>query len=538
MNSLTIILITAVIFIVAYKIYGSFIENIWQVDPSRPTPAFSKQDGVDYVPAKNWLVLFGHHFSSIAGAGPIIGPVIACMLWGWLPALLWVVFGSIFLGGIHDFGSLIISVREEGMTIGDIASKSISHKAKLILSIFTWLALLLVIAVFAYLGASTFVTQPEVVLPSLGVIPVAILVGLALYKFHFNSIATTIAGLAAMTGLVVAGKFFPITLPGDGTTVWLVILLIYCFFASTAPVHILLQPRDYLSSFLLVGGILISIAGIVVSHPNMNAPAFIGNASPIGFLWPMMFITVACGANSGFHSLIASGTTSKQLANERDAKKIGFGSMLLEGFLAVLVIVLVVGGFSATEFSAHIAAKTNPVNIYGFGFGNVTAPILSSWGTFIALTVLNIFILTTLDSATRITRYITEELFHLKNRYLTTVIVIVLGGWLAMGRDSANHPLWQKIWPAFGASNQLVAALALLVISCWLLNKNKPTRYALIPAGFMLATSLTALVFQICDYVKTKEYPLILISSVLIIAALFLTKEVWATFRKKLRTAP
>lgn len=534
MNSLFIISIVAVIFIVAYRFYAGKIEDIWQIDPSRETPAVTKYDGVDYVPSKNWLVLFGHHFASIAGAGPIIGPVLAVCFWGWLPAMIWVVFGSIFLGGIHDFGSLMISVREEGATIGDIAAKSISYKAKLILSIFVWLALILVIAVFAYLGANTFVSQPKVVLPSFGIIPVAVLVGLALYKFQWNPAVVTITGLAALGALIFTGERFPIMLGGNPQATWIIILLVYCFFASILPVNFLLQPRDYLSSFLLIGGIILALSGIFVSHPNMNSPAFIATKSSLGYIWPMMFITIACGANSGFHSLIASGTTSKQLSNECYAKRIGFGSMLVEGFLATIVIILIAGGFSLTEFHHHISIKTSPINMYGLSFGKMTSPILGHWGIFIALTILNVFILTTLDSATRITRYITEELFGIKSRWFSTALVVGLAGWLALGKDTANNPLWQKIWPAFGASNQLVAALALLVISCWLLSKNKPTRYSLIPAIFMLGTSLTALVFQIREYLKNREFVLIVISSVLFISALYLAWEVFLTFKRKM----
>lgn len=533
MNSVVVILIVMVAFGTAYRFYATKMEAVWAVDPSRQTPAHTRYDGVDYVPSRNWLVLFGHHFSSIAGAGPIIGPIIACTLWGWVPALLWVVFGSIFLGGIHDFGSLMVSVREDGMTIGDIAAKSISYKAKLILSVFTWLALILVIAVFAHLGAKTFVTQPEIVLPSFGIIPIAVFVGIALYRLKYNSTAVTIVGLLALGALIVVGKFYPVILHvKDSQTIWILALLVYCFFASVLPVNYLLQPRDYLSSFLLMGGIVLALAGILISHPTMNAPAFLGNRSSAGFLWPMMFITVACGANSGFHALIASGTTSKQLSNECHAKRIAFGGMLTEGFVAVIVIVLLAGGFTLQEFHQHIADKTNPVDLYGMGFGNVTAPLLGKWGQFAALTILNVFILTTLDTATRITRYITEELFKVKNRYVSTAAVIVLGAWLALGKDSANNPLWQKIWPAFGASNQLVAALALMVISCWLLSKGKPARYSVIPAIFMLLTSLTALCFQTIQYVHKGEFVLAAISVALIGAALYLANEVTTAFRK------
>ena len=531
-NTVFVLIIAAVVFWLGYRFYAVKIESIWGVDPKRPTPAVAQFDGVDYVPAKNWLVLFGHHFSSIAGAGPIVGPILACCLWGWLPAMLWVVFGSIFLGGIHDFGSLMISVREEGVSIGDIAAKSISGKAKLILSIFTWLALILVIAVFAYLCADTFATQPKIVLPSLGLIPIAMIVGLALYRFKLNSSVVTVLGLLSLGALIALGEFFPIVVGGDSRMIWILVLLVYCFFASTLPVNLLLQPRDYLSSFLLFGGIALGVIGIFISHPNMNSSAFTTFKSPMGYLWPMMFITVACGANSGFHSLIASGTTSKQLANERDAKKITFGGMLLEGFLAATVIIILVGGLSSSDLSMHVAKKTSPVSLYGLSFGNITSPIVGKWGSFFALLLLNAFILTTLDTATRITRYITEELFGVKNRYVSTFIVVILGGWLALGKDSAHNPLWQKIWPAFGASNQLVAALALLVISCWLLSKGKPTLYSLIPAFFMLSTSLTALILQIGAYLKSREYVLMITSFVLVCSALFLVKEVWLTFKK------
>ncbi len=535
-NAFYLMLAVILTFILAYRSYIRKIENIWQIDPERPTPAATRFDGVDFLPAKNWLVLFGHHFSSIAGAGPIIGPVIACYLWGWGPSLLWVVLGSIFLGCIHDFGSLIISVREEGITIGEIASRSISRKAKLILSVFTWLALILVIAVFAYLGAKTLVTQPEIVVPSLGIIPLAVLVGLGLYRFKWPATPVTAAGLVLLAGLIITGKSFPVKLPGDSQTAWIIVLFVYCFFASITPVNILLQPRDYLSSFLLFGGLLVGMTGIAVNQPVMPASnAFIRFDSPVGLLWPMMFITIACGANSGFHCLISSGTTSRQLPNERFAKRIGAGGMLMEGLLAAMVIVIVIGGFSMDAFHAHISGKTDPVTIYGTGFGNITRSFLGPWGMFFALTILNVFILTTLDSATRITRYISEELFRIKNRYLATLIVIVFSAFLALGKDSTNVPLWQKIWPAFGASNQLVAALALLVITSWLLSKDKPVRYALFPALFMLVTSLTALIFQLTAYWKHREYTLIVISLILVLSALVLAGEVIRAFRKKFR---
>jgi len=533
MNSIILLIIAAVAFMVGYRVYGKKVEHIWQINPQRTPPSKSRYDGHDYIPASNWVVLFGHHFASIAGAGPIIGPAIAVCYWGWGPTALWIILGSIFIGGIHDFGALIISVREDGKSIADISEDAISRRAKLIFSIFTWLALILVIAVFAYLGANTFVTQPEIVLPSFGIIPIAILVGLALYKLKGNSILITVLALMGVAALIFYGSKIPIVI-FNTQAAWIIVLLFYSFIASVLPVNLLLQPRDYLSSFLLVFGIILGVVGVVISHPPLHGEPFLANKTSLGWLWPMMFITVACGANSGFHSLVSSGTTSKQLANEKHAKGIGYGGMIMEGFLAIIVVICVVGGLNSLELKQHIIAKTSPVNLFGVGFGNLTAPFLGRWGMFAALTILNIFILTTLDTATRITRYITEELFGIKNRFMATGLCVLMAGILALGRDTAHNPLWQKIWPAFGASNQLVAALALLVITSWLLSKNRPTLYTLLPALFMLITSLSALVWQMTSYIHKGEYLLIIISLILFASALVMTYEVIMKFKKSL----
>ncbi|MEI6632136.1 MAG: carbon starvation CstA family protein, partial [bacterium] len=260
MNSLFIVFISGGLFFWGYKFFAGRLQNLWSVDPKRSTPAFSKYDSIDYIPAKNWLVLFGHHFSSIAGAGPIIGPVFAVMLWGWLPALLWVVFGTIFIGGVHDFGSLATSVREGGLSVADISQHVISRRAKILFSSFVWLTLILVIAVFAYLCADTFVKEPKIVLPSLGLIPVAIVVGYFLYNIRVNSVLTTVFGLVALTALILLGNILPIN---ANLTVWLIILFAYCYFASVLPVNILLQPRDYLSSFLLFFGVGVGYAELL-----------------------------------------------------------------------------------------------------------------------------------------------------------------------------------------------------------------------------------------------------------------------------------
>ena len=536
MNAFVLILGVFIIFVLAYRIYGKILGSLWDVDGKRPTPALTQTDGVDYIPAKNILVLFGHHFSSIAGAGPIVGPIMACLIWGWAPALAWVVLGSIFLGSIHDYGSLMISIREKGSSVGDIASSVISRKAKLIFSIFLWLTLILIVAVFAYLAADTFSEQGEIVIPSLGLIPIAMGVGVALYRLKYPLVPVTILGLSALAGLVFLGNILPINLPGQERNFWIITLLIYCFFASVLPVNYLLQPRDYLSSFLLFAGITLGVVGIFVTQPMTKTPAFISADSAQGFLWPMMFITVACGAISGFHSLISSGTTSKQIANENDAKKIGFGGMLMEGFLATLVIAIFASGFSLAEFYAHRTINTNPITLFGEGFGHATKSFLGPWGNFIALFILNAFILTTLDSATRIARYITEEIAPIKNRFLSTLTVVVLAGALALAKDTTHLPLWKKIWPIFGASNQLVGALALIVVTCWLLQRKKTGFfYALIPAIFMLITSLTALAIKLPAHWRNQEFLLVFISTILIISALMLLTEVFTIFNQRRR---
>lgn len=517
MNSLIIAFIALIAFFWAYKFYTKALNNLWHVDPKRPTPAFSKFDSVDYVPAKNWLVLFGHHFASIAGAGPIIGPIIAVMLWGWLPALLWVILGTIFIGGIHDYGSLITSVREGGSSISEIAQHVISKRARVLFSVFVWLALVLVIAVFAYLCADTFIKEPKIVLPSLGLIPVAMIVGYLMYNLRVNITLTTIFGLVSLVGLIFLGNIFPIS---AGITVWVVVLLVYCYFASVMPVNILLQPRDYLSSFLLFFGMGAGYIGLILSRPVIQMPYYHKFASGEGYLWPALFVTVACGAVSGFHALIASGTTSKQIASERQVKRIGYGAMIAEALVAVLAIITVAILFGPKDDLSLAMKQAGPIGLFGKGFGFITRGILGEYGPFIAITILNAFILTTLDTATRISRYLTGELFQIKNRYFSTLIIIVLSGALALSGK------WSRIWPVFGASNQLVAALALFVLTCWLLSRNKTMHFTFWPAVFMLITTVAALILQLVKYVTNRDIVLILVTICLLVLSGFLVGEV------------
>ncbi len=481
------------IFSAGYCIYGKRVADIVGIEPARPTPAFTRSDKVDFVPAKNWSILFGHHFASIAGAGPIVGPVIAYMWWGWFGALLWIVLGCIFFGAVHDFLSLIISVREDGLSIGSVAEKYISPRAGKVLLIFLWCALVIVIAVFATLCARSFVAQPQVVLPSLGLIPLAILLGFMFYSRKIPVFPATLLGLIILAALVMAGNFFPVTLKvADPFLIWMAVLFVYAFFASILPVQILLQPRDYLASFLLFFGIAVSVLGLLTRPLPMKGAHFFSFFSPgHGPMFPLMFITVACGAISGFHALVSSGTTSKQLASENQARRIGYGSMITEGVLAVIAL------FSVAFGLRKIPSGITPVEVFSLGFGKAVY-FLGDYAQVIAVVILNAFILTTLDTATRITRFLTQELTGVSSKWLATALVVAVGAYLGISGQ------WQNLWPMFGASNQLVAALALVVASAWLISHKKNYKIALIPAVVMLIITMAALVFNFFLFLQSE----------------------------------
>jgi len=527
-NSILIVIASAVLFLFGYVFYSKKIEALMKIDPKRKTPAYRKYDGVDYVPAKHWSVLFGHHFASIAGAAPIIGPIIAVSIWGWMPALIWVVLGTIFIGGIHDFSSLIISTRHNGTSIADIAKDAISKNAKIIFLIFLWLTLILIISVFVHICAKTFIIKPEIVVPSLGLIPIAVLVGVLLYNLKLHQPTVTILGLILLAGSMFLGKLYPITLGGNALQTWSVILLSYAFVASVAPVNILLQPRDYLASFLLLFGIAFGYAGILLTRPDITFPAYIGwTGTKDLMLWPILFVTVACGAISGFHSVVASGTTSKQLTSEADARKIGYGAMLAEGILAVMAILVIAAAFSDKNVLQEVVQKgAGPVGAFGMGYNEVTKRFLGAFGGVFAIMILNAFILTTLDTATRIGRYLTQELFKIKNRFAATIIVVSLAGWLGLSGE------WNEIWPIFGSANQLIAALTLIVITSWFLSRRKAVIYTLVPMVFMLATASAALILKIIEYTKTGNNLLLIVAIVLLALAGFVLFEAVLAIRK------
>ncbi|MCD6422634.1 MAG: carbon starvation protein A [Elusimicrobia bacterium] len=499
MNSLILAVFCLAFFIFGYNFYRRKLTTLWEVSEQNPTPAHKNYDGVDYVPAKNWVILFGHHYASIAGAGPILGPVIACAIWGWFPAVIWIVFGSVFLGGVHDFSALMISLRNEGKSVADISEKVLGKNARIFFSIFVILALILVDAVFAIAAAKTLVKTAQIVIPTFSLIIIAVFTGFMIYKWKVPVPLATIIALVLVLFSLYLGYKNPVGLSVENPLkLWIVIFLVYGGIASLLPANLLLQPRDYLSFYFLFIGLAIGYVGLFFSRPPINAPAFISFSTARGMLWPTMCIIIACGAISGFHSLISSGTTAKQLASEKNAYKIGYGAMIFEGVLAILALISVVAGLKWSGINSYPAmVKTGDwIGTFATGYGNITKPILGTWGAFVAMIILNSFIVTTLDSATRITRYVFQELFGekfkiglFKKSLPTTIVIILIAYWFSTGPQ-------KRIWPMFGASNQLLAGLVLLVVTVWLKIKKKKNLYTAIPAGFMLLTTAFALILE------------------------------------------
>jgi carbon starvation protein len=392
------------------------------------------------------------------------------------------------------------------------------------------MTLILVIAVFVYLCANTLAFEPRIVIPSLGMIVIAVAVGYLIYNLKINNTLVTFLGLGAIIFLITLGNRYPVRLnTANPQLVWGYILLAYCFIASITPIHILLQPRDYLSAYLLAFGVIFGYLGILILRPGISMPFATGLHLKDNAMWPMLFVTVACGAISGFHSLIASGTSSKQIANELHARGIGYGAMLTEAAVAVLAILAVGAGLKNQAALAGFLGKggTGPIGAFGAGYGELTRPILRGIGGFFAIVILNTFILTTLDTATRIGRYLTHELFRITNRYVATFLVVAFSGWLGL---SGN---WSKIWPMFGAANQLVAALALLVITVWLLSRKSNIIYTGIPCVFMLLTAAGALLYKMPKYFRSGDILLGMISLALLALAVYMLSEVFICIKNK-----
>jgi len=499
-----IFLTALLLFILAYRIYGRYLDRTFDVNCSNLTPSHTDYDGVDRVPAKA-PVLMGHHFSSIAGAGPVVGPIIAGIAFGWLPALLWIILGSIFIGGIHDYTSLMASIRHKAKSIGEIAHIHMSPLSYKMFLVFIWLALVYILIVFVDLTSAGFTTSPEVGSSSVFFILLAVAFGFTVNKLGMGIRSASFIFVPLVFVGIYIGHLLPISdgiLPeimGETNRTWNLILLGYCFIASITPVWALLQPRDYLSSFLLYASLLGAFIGIIIGGFDIRYPIFTSWSDiDRGTLFPILFITIACGACSGFHSIVASGTTSKQLNNECDARPIGYGAMLLEGLVAVISLVTVVMLASNNEI-----LKSNPLEIYGNGLGNFLEVVGLPFavGKSFGILAVSTFLLTTLDTSTRLGRYIFEEFFNIKGKRARLMATLAtLGMPLAFNfmvlHDASGNiiPAWQAVWPVFGATNQLLAGLALMVVFVWLSKKGKPTFFVIIPMLFMLVMTIWALI--------------------------------------------
>ncbi len=522
MAALLIILVAIALLVCGYIFYGSWLAKQWGIDPTRKTPAIEMEDGVDYVAAKP-AVLLGHHFSSIAGAGPINGPIQASVF-GWVPVFLWCIIGGIFFGGLQDFGSLFASVRHEGKSVGEIIESSMGTRAKKLFIIFALLVLILVIASFVNVVAGTFFTaeggfgivsnptgNQTTAMISLLFIVLAIIYGLMTNRYGVKTLPATIIGIVGIILAVVIGLNFGFVM---GRVAWIIFIGAYITIASLVPVWILLQPRDYLSSFLLYAMIGLAIIGIILSaftgNVTFQIPAFTGWSTAIGPMFPALFITVACGACSGFHSLISTGTTSKQLANEKEAKPIGYGSMLIEsalGIISLIAVGMVFDKYVAGEFGSPAVAFAAGI---GSMFGAETSAV---YGTIYALLTLavSVFALTSLDTGTRLSRFMFSELFlkdeeetykdatgvrkALAHPLFGTTLMVVIG--CVLGGLQLS-----QIWGLFGAANQLLAGIALMAIAAWLGNVGKNNKMFFIPMIFMLAATLTSLVITIIGKIK------------------------------------
>ena len=518
MNGAVLLAVVTACFAAGYFIYAKRLERKLGVDPSVPTPAHAKRDGIDFVPAHP-AVLFGHHFASIAGAGPIVGPVLAAEF-GWLPTVLWIVFGCIFIGAAHDMTALFLSVRHGGESIGSVIGTVLGKCGKTLFLLFGLSALILVVAEFTRQIAGTFVADPAVATASTLFIGEAILFGLCVNRFKISVLAASLVFVPLMFASVWVGETYPLDLAKAGLspeavrTVWILGLLFYCFCASTCPVWILLQPRDYLNSYLLYAMMLFGFLGVFVAHPALSTDAFagfsaIGRSGATDWLFPFLFVTVACGACSGFHSLVASGTTAKQLDSEKNIRPVAYGGMLLEGVLATVAIVGVAGTYACqADYTAAIKTM-EPVQMFASTIAGfcVKIGIPSRVAESFMLLSVAAFLLTTIDSGTRLARFSWQELVggsqepgaaapapgparrFACNMYVATAVVVGIVAALLLGAVETSR----QLWTIFASANQLLAALTLLTATLWFVRNRKPCLASAIPMAFMFCVSSLAL---------------------------------------------
>ena len=544
-SPVTVTLLALAAYWLAYRFYAAHLgRRLFELDDARPTPAHALRDNTDYVPA-NRYVLFGHQFASITGLSPMLGPAIA-VIWGWLPALLWVVLGAIFVGAVQDFSALAVSIRARGMSLGKVTESLVGQRAKTLFHLLIFFLIALAMGVFVHIVATLFSPDfyPQSVLPTLALMLIAVGMGLAIHRLGWSLRALTAGALGTLLLLVWAGVHHPIVGPSLAQWKWL--LLIYAFAASVLPVWLLLQPRDYTNSLLLYLGVAAMYAGFFLTNPSFAAPAV--NPSPDGApaMFPFAFIVIACGAASGFHALVSSGTSAKQLDREADARFVGYGAMLGESLLGLMAVLACTAGFVSREawfarYESWQTADSLGGNIAAFITG--TTHFLSAVGfsaelASAAVTVLIVsFALTSIDSATRLLRYNVSEVggtlgaAPLQNKYVASAIAVAAIWFFAffqVGGEYAGLVLWQL----FGTTNQVLAALALLAVTVYLLRRGKPLIYTLPPMLLMLVSTLSAMVTNLAEFWRAGEWILLLTGGSIFVLAVWLTGEAWFAVRR------
>ena len=532
-----------------YRFYSKFIaEKIYQLDPDFETPAHTMRDDVDFVPT-NRVVLWGHHFTAVAGAAPIIGPAIA-VIWGWLPAFLWVIGGTVFFAGVHDFGAVWASVRNKGTSVGALTGQVVGPRARTLFMIVIFLLLLMVNAVFAVAISNALVATPGAVIPVWSAIAVALVIGVLIYRVGVPILWPTIIGTIILYSVIYLGEVVPVELPQNFLGLapapqWILILFAYAMVASLLPVWLLLQPRDYINGIQLFIGLGLLFGAVFIANPTIVAPAINANV-PEGTppIFPLLFVTIACGAISGFHGLVSSGTTSKQLNKETDARFVGYLGSAGEGALALVVIIAVSAGFaSLSEWEATYSAF-GTTGIATFVAGGST--IISS-GTGLsqqfAATLLAVmavlFAGTTMDAGVRLQRYIIQEwgtiyeLPALQNGYIATLLAVTACVALAFGAGGADGQGGMLIWPLFGTTNQLLAGLTLLVISVMLVKLGRRYVFTLVPMVFVTVMSFLAALYQLWDLFAGGQYMLLGLDVIIVVASIFVLLESAAAFTRE-----
>ena len=540
MNSIIILIISLAWIFLGYYYYGRFIKKKLKINDKNKTPAHVYSDKVDYSPAKKEF-LMGHHFASIAGAGPIIGPILAVNYFGWLPVVIWVLLGVVFIGAMHDYTSLIASVRNKGKSVAVIAKNYLNSCSGWIFGLMIWITLVLIITVFSVSAAESIIAKPDLVIPLLTITFLAIILGAGTKKYKWNYKISSLIALILIFFSVWVGNKIPLEFGIANQSllriIWVTIIMAYAFAASTIPVWLLLRPRDYLSAIQMGLILLLGIISIFIVRPIISAPAYITSA---GFpIWPVLFITVACGAISGFHGLVASGTTSKQLDKESHGKSVGYGGMLMEGLLAIFVTLVVVAGLNWSGSVGSFQGLFNQgwIILFSSGFGNIVGKlgipgISISIAGLLGAFMVNQFILTSVDTSTRLGRFIVSESLipKLKNRYVLSLITLIPAWFLAATNT------YDTLWKMFGTSNQLIAAISLITLSTFFVAKKIKVKFIIIPALFILVTTLCSLIYLAFfpgGFLSQNNLALVIISSLMFILGIIVAAEGFSILKKK-----